>query len=341
MIKITPSSKIFVHCPAGIVTGGAELLHQLVHNLNNNKHNAFIVYYGSAQHSLPSDYRDYNVKIAEEIENDKDNIEVIIEGCFNLIHRHSETQKVLWWISVDNFYRCSVNYLNPLDEFKYDYKLGIKSLIIYLKNYLRGNKTAYISLSKLKKMDVVNAYQSEYAQNFLQNQGFKEIIALKDYINVDHCHNIDTAAKENIILYNPKKGFKFTSKLMRLAPNLKWIPIEKMSRSEVISLMHRAKLYIDFGFHPGKDRLPRECAMNGCCIITGSKGSANFFEDVMIPNKYKFNEDTAKLSDIIERVKWVLENYETAYQDFKMYREMISQEKREFEEQINFLFKSR
>ena len=39
---------------------------------------------------------------------------------------------------------------------------------------------------------------------------------------------------------------------------------------------------MDFGFHPGQDRLPREAALLKNCIITNREGSAAFYKDVPI-----------------------------------------------------------
>ena len=342
MIKVYPDSKIYIYCPAGIVTGGAELLHQLVSFLNDNGRDAYIVYFGEKKHILPNDYKCYNIKIAERVINAEKNIEVIYEGIFNLIYCNDLTQKFLWWLSVDNFYRCSTRFLSLKDLFKYDVTYGFNAFIkrIYFLFFRRKDYPAKIvSISKLRKLNVVNGYQSEYAQNFLQNHGFKEMVALKDYINIEHFkHKFSRENRKDVILYNPKKGLNFTKKLIAKAPDLHWIPIQGMTRQQVINLMGEAKVYIDFGFHPGKDRLPRECAANGCCIITGMRGSAAFFEDVMVPNKYKFDEHKSSLSDIVETIRWTLENYEIAINDFQMYRSMIALEKKEFEEQISLIF---
>lgn len=58
--------------------------------------------------------------------------------------------------------------------------------------------------------------------------------------------------------------------------------------------MSKSKVYIDFGNHPGKDRIPREAAISGCIVITGKRGAAAFAEDVCIPETYKFDESCAK-----------------------------------------------
>ena len=46
--------------------------------------------------------------------------------------------------------------------------------------------------------------------------------------------------------------------------------------------------YIDFGPHPGMDRLPREAALAGCVVVTNREGAANFDEDTPLPSQFKF-----------------------------------------------------
>lgn len=345
MLHFYTDTKIFVPCPANVVTGGAELLHQLVDYLNNHGRDAYVVYFGEninvCSVAVPKDYSNYNIKQAETVEDAAHNVEVIYEGIFSTVHNHPHTQKVLWWLSVDNFYICSGNNLFPLDFIGYDNKYAwkrytrrlVKSIL-----HFRNDFEETFSIRELSNLDAVNAYQSEYAQWWLEKHHFPNVLPLKDYINTDHCQDFDTTLKEDIVLYNPKKGFEFTKKLLAAAPDIKWIPLQGMSRSQLIEVLKKAKVYIDFGYHPGKDRLPRECAMNGCCVITGKRGSAAFFEDVSVTEKYKFDERIAKLEDIISTIRWTLQNYETAIDDFQYYRASIAYEKEEFESQIRKLF---
>lgn len=342
MLKIYPNTIVYVHCPAGVVTGGAELLHQLVSFLNDNGRESYIVYWGEREHSLPLEYQCYNIKITDNVVDSNENVEVIYEGIFNFVSLHKSTQKFLWWLSVDHFYTCSTTFLSITDLLKFNFKLGMHSFLkrMYFKlfSHVRYPKEV-ISIKKLRELDAINGYQSEYAQHFLQIQGFREQMALKDYINTEHfSHSVDSSNREDIILYNPKKGLNYTRKLIAKSPDLKWIPIQNMTRSQLIQLMETAKVYVDFGYHPGKDRLPRECAANGCCVITGMRGSAAFFEDVMIPKKYKFDEKKASINEIVNMIRWTLNNYESAINDFQLYRKKILSEKKEFEEQIAMIF---
>lgn len=343
MLTIYPDTKIFIHVPAGSVTGGPELLHQLADILNNNNRDAFIVYYGEKKHDIPKEYQQYNIKKSEQVENNAHNIEVYPEVQGIEILRNTRiTQKFLWWLSVDNFFHNEWDWHNIKlrDIFRFNFDLGITHLkdrikcsIYYKKNFFKDKR----SLKLISGYD--NGYQAEYIRNFLSKFGFKKVYPLSDFINDQYFEKKFSHTKKNIVLYNPKKGLEFTKKIIKAAPDLSWIPLEHLNRSELINLIQSAKLYIDFGNHPGKDRLPRECAINGCCIITGKKGSAAFFEDIPIKNKYKFLDNDKSIPDIVATIRWSLKNYEQATTDFDDYRKKISNEKKIFETQVAQIFK--
>jgi len=329
MFRISSSTKIFVPCPAGAVTGGAELLHQIVDIINSHGREAFIVYLGDQPHDIPSDYQKYNIKIANKVVDDPDNIAVIYEGIFALALKIHKAQLMLWWLSVDNYFLCNRHTL--IEKLRYQISFPVKYTIrrIIGETIINClNPSNVVSLPKLRKLNVAcNGYQSEYAREFLQKNGFKNLHSLKDYINDDNFEGNCPNAKENIVIYNPKKGIKFTTKLIDYAPDIRWVPIQGLNRSGVISLMRRAKVYIDFGNHPGKDRLPREAAINGCCIVTGKQGSAGY-KDVDIP--YKFNQTTSDVPAIISILREILNDYNKYTSEFDHYRDLIRGEKSDF-----------
>ena len=125
---------------------------------------------------------------------------------------------------------------------------------------------------------------------------------------------------------------------MEAHPELPWTPIEKMTTDQVRELMCRSKVYIDFGMHPGKDRMPREAALCGCCVITGRRGSAAYFEDVSIPEEFRLDESTTNIEEIISQIKECLENYADHSIKLDEYREMIRSEKKRFEEEVHNIF---
>ena len=340
MIRIFNDTKVFVQCPAGACTGGAELLHQIVSYLRDKGLDAYIVYFGEGVKAIPNDYQNYNIKIADEVSNNPHDISVLYETTIYQVAEDTKIQKIMWWLSVDNYFTCG-RYIPIADYYHFDRKMGVKMFVRRLGKLLFRDKNDFsksISLGKMSQMDVVCGYQSEYAHYFLLKNGFREMVPLKDYINTEHIKPIVKEGREDIVLYNPKKGIEYTRKLMTAAPDIKWVAIQGMTRTQLIDLMQKSKVYIDFGNHPGKDRLPRECAMNGLCVITGSRGSARYFEDVWLENKYKFNEKEASVNDIISRIRETLVNYNSAIEDFAFYRHRISLEKAEFENQLDELF---
>ncbi|MGJ1514897.1 hypothetical protein ACR79N_07875 [Sphingobacterium siyangense] len=342
MLDISKNTKVFVYCPAQVVTGGAELLHQLVDLLNRQGRQAFIVYYGDKENEVPSAYSKYNIRVSDSVEDSEKNIVVFYEAVFDKIKNIKKAQIFLWWLSVDNFFIFGTDFINILDLCRYNLSFGLKIAIYRLFQLLFKGKNLFkntFSIKWLKNLDAVNAYQSEYAQNFLINHGFKLTTPLSDYINTDFYTGFSTVDRENVVLYNPKKGFEFTKKLIERAKHINFLPLENMSREQLVNVFNRSKLYIDFGYHPGKDRLPREVALNGCCVITGMRGSARFFEDVPLANVFKFDEKAAGVDSIIARIDGVLANYEKIIPKYDFYRTQILSEKEIFEEQVRRIFK--
>ncbi len=111
-----------------------------------------------------------------------------------------------------------------------------------------------------------------------------------------------------------------------------------MTNEKVRNIMWKAKVYIDFGNHPGKDRIPREAAICGCCIITGMNGSAKFKEDVPIPNVYKFDSTNDNIECIVKQIHNIINNYDKISKDFTDYKKFISNEKKTFKNDVKKYF---
>ncbi|MFN8438392.1 MAG: hypothetical protein U0V72_12245 [Cytophagales bacterium] len=341
MIKVEKTTKVYAYCPSNVVTGGAELLHQLISTLNKNNIESYIVYFDDNNSKIPNDYEKYNLKIAKEIDDNPKNIVVFYEGIFEKTKLIKNAQILLWWLSVDNFYLASRKHLSLLDYFSWNWKYGfiviarrLGHLILKRKNYFFNN----ISLKQIKELNALNCYQSEYAQFYLNKKGFKETFPLTDYINTEFITSKNPVNKERKILYNPKKGINYTRKIMKLLPNEKWVALENMTRDQLKNELQTSMLYIDFGFHPGKDRIPREAVLSDCCIITGRQGSANHFEDVCINEFYKIDEKKIAISKVRDRIIQILNNYNSHIENFELYKKRIIKEKEVFEEEVKYIF---
>lgn len=330
---------IYVVCPGAFKTGGTELAHQLVYKLNNKGINAKIAYSSSKNgvfmHPAFAEYINDYVKL-NDIPDNENTIIVFPETLTDLISNYSLATIYVWWMSVDNYY----NRRNMSLEVKeYGFPKAILSFFkskVFFKKYGRRK---YLPLSNMTNVKM-HLVQSDYAFDFLKKNGITNVKYLTDYINKEYTERysaIDITKKENYVIYNPRKGKLFTNKIIKSCPNILFVPLQGMTNSQVIECMEKAKVYIDFGPHPGKDRMPREAAMMKCCIITGKRGSAAY-EDVPIKEKYKFEDNPSNIKSIKKAIENVLENYDIVVQDFQQYCDWIAKEEERFDKEIDDIF---
>ena len=319
---------IYVISPAYFKTGGTELAHQLVWLYNKKGIRAKIAYVGAESYDNPINpafckYVNEWCSI-DKIEDTDDNILFFPEIYTEFLINYKHTFNIIWWMSVDN-YKEGV-YFSSLKN-KYGFLRAIKYTLTL----------GFLKKRKLKRRGMLKAnmhlYQSEYAREFLQSQKLTNASPLSDFINDSYFLPHEEHVREDIVLYNPKKGYKFTKKIIMQSSDLRWIPIENMSTEEVADLLRRSKVYIDFGNHPGKDRFPREAAISGCCIITGKRGAAGNDIDIPINGKYKFQDSSNNIKLIIKLITECLSNFDDEQKNFLEYREKIAAEKEIFEKE--------
>ncbi|EJK63798.1 hypothetical protein THAOC_15527 [Thalassiosira oceanica] len=153
----------------------------------------------------------------------------------------------------------------------------------------------------------------------------------------------DSDVRDIDVVYNTAKGMHYTDEIIRRAcgkktkpeldgsirgGGLRFSPIgkgeggrERLSGEEVVALLRRAKVYVDFGPHPGMDRLPREAALAGCVVLTNREGAAAFDEDVPLPKELKFS--SFEVEKIYSAIKDVCANLKRESAKLERYREWI------------------
>ena len=281
--------------PFSASRGGAESLYQLAHTLNTLEQNVEIVYTLDWRSSLrgrspliPPSMLKYtrNLKISENLSDEIGTVVIIPEIFTGYIRNIKKALVTIYWLSVDNYF---VGYRN--------FKSGIGGFIrttSLISTYAHPHFKMPMSLGEIGGRDFIHLAQSDYSQKFLQVALGKPSLKLCDYISNIPAFNesfFNLLLRENTILYNPVKGKKTTQYLLE-----NWessfipIPIENMTHEEVRKMLLRAAIYIDFGEHPGRDRIPREALLCGCCLISGIRGSAAF-SDVPISWQFKLAED--------------------------------------------------
>lgn len=328
MIKLYDNC-CYVLCVPLIKTGGTELLHQLVFEINHMGGNSTIVYDHKVMEPTPQDFRKYitSYMFLEDLKWDTLDILVIPENMIDMVKKVYGVRKVVWWLSVDNF----------LNRNGYFGRMKYEGFIKATYHLLRGEVKPYFNVKKVSFYVKENWVQSYYAKDFLEKNGIRNVEYLSDYINdiyLEEYENHELYKKQDIVLYNPKKGWEFTRQLIKASPEINWTPIQNMNNLQVREIMRKSKVYIDFGNHPGKDRIPREAVASGCCVITGLNGSASFYGDLPIKNEYKYESSKKNIPLIIRKIKECIYAYETKIRDFDQYLEFIKNEKYVFSEKV-------
>lgn len=302
--------KFFIFCPIAI-TGGPEALHQLCGELNVMGFDSYMYYYDSAynkiqNHIIPS-YSHYNVKISPYnslIELDKDDHVIVVPEITprNLFSGDYKAKLIYWFLACGCFYE---------DPELQKYYIACQSQEAY-------DRISNTNLVKENRIFLLTDYTR---QNFIMSE---EILK--------------SSNRKDTIVYFPGKGLKHSQKIISLMPQYNFVPIQNLSSDQIKELGLISKIYIDFGHHPGKDRIPREMASTGCVVITGTQNvGAN---DIDIPlGKRKFNydmnTDSYDYSKIVEQIKYDIDNYEISFEEQKNYRETIRNEKITFQKEIH------
>lgn len=303
---------IYVLSSSNFHTGGTTVLHQLAYKLNLLGIDAKMFYPNAKPNIDPvcEQYKKYNVPVAKMLTHNS--IVIIPEIAIPNVKQLAElnVKCIIWWLSVNN-----ATY-SPED------------------------------ITFAKENNILHLAQSQYALNFLRNNlniPESNILYLSDYLDSTFFltppqSKVEVCERENIVLFNPIKGFESTCKLIyRSDHRIKWQALSGLTPSEMRDVMKKAKVYIDFGNHPGKDRIPREAAIQGCLILTNCEGAAANSIDVPIPAKYKFANDT-HCNKILEVIYTLLEKYEEKKSDYIPYTETISKEYMEFEKDVFNIF---
>ena len=264
---MTGPRKVFILCPRGAVSGGPEALHQLCGALRTRRVAASMVYYPSRPvhdgpvHDVPAPYRHYGVAVSPGVEDDAACLVVIPEVATSLAWRFASARRAIWWLSVDNYFKWQ--HLNPGPS------------------VLRP------------EADIVHLCQSDYARDFLLRNGVDGGLMLTDFLTEDVFRTGPAAGRLAAVAFNPRKAPETTQRLMAACGGRTWLPLEGLDKASLAELLRQVRVYVDFGPHPGRDRIPREAALCGAVVVTGRRGAAGFATDLPIPERFRLDEAAA------------------------------------------------
>ena len=319
-------------------TGGPDCLHQLCAAVTHRGYYGAMIYppvgYGLGVFKLYSDkYNIHNAEMREDNLDDPDTVQVIPANW-----------GADWYPTDPNYPSCiSIRGDNPYKSIKIMWWLGVTTW----QNWANGGREAEVDLGHPCLQNMYHACQSQMAFDFLMSSNKinpEKIFLLRDYTSQLFIHDEQQLEKtinyrENLILYNPVKGMNVTNQIMNtcMGMDCTFIPIANMTHEQMRDLGLKAKIYIDFGNFPGRDKIHRELASCGCIIITGNEGAAA--NPIDVPNGPRKFYKTAGHYDLIairKQIKKDLSNYFDALYDDHMinYRTVVRLEKQTFEHDV-------
>lgn len=326
---------IYIAVPGGYNRGGVESLHQLANILNSFGHKTMIYYTGVTPVKVPDNLRKYNVEIADSISDQKSNILIVPETITHILGAYKNIRKCIWWLSWDFYVRTDPSVMIDFSLERHHLPQIMKPFIWVTLIYKRMiHKYRYHFEDR---GDYFHLYNCEYVHQNLLKNGVPEARTLYmcGPLNsqfFEKAHKLSNNDRKNQILFNPKKGKEFTDKLICAAKksglNAEFIPIQGMSPDQIMELMADSKVYIDFGYFPGPERIPREAVTMGCNIITSQNGAASNDEDILIPAELKFEDREENIPRIIEKLRDMLDDYDGYYHYYDKYRKKVEDQPR-------------
>lgn len=312
------NNKCYILAPAQLVTGGPEFCQQVCRGLRDNGVDAQIFYDSSTSFPQAESYSArYNNPYTQTITEKTGSIivpEIYVKTLFQPKYR--DFKKFILWASV-NFYlsTTSPEYLNVFPP------------------------------------NTFHLLPTKYAEEYLEfaHVPKENIITVPDYISQEFL-DLKTKEKEfeknkeNIITFYIPKSNSFTSvvldQLLKEEKDYEIIPLKGYTTEELIKILSRSKIFLDFSYFPGNNRMHREASCCGNIIFTSQEGAARNKIDVNIPDKYKFEISEENVEKVKNEIKDCMKNYSTRIRDFDEHREEAFQEKEVFDKNIKKLANS-
>jgi hypothetical protein len=282
--------RIHIVCPSDEPTVSAESLHQFGRAAATLGYDTRIAYGGDPLFgAIASAFRAYGLRNDQDVADEPDVFVPVAHTDVAAVEHLTVARKLVWWLRLD-----------PSAEPEVSRALAVPG--------------------------AVHLAQSEYARQFLAERGI-EATLVGDYIArtfVDRATALMPAAKLDTVLYNADATDSFTPQLVAASQGvLQWVPVAGLGRDDVAELMAYSKVYVDFGTHAGRTRLPREALAAGCVVVGGRRGAAGTGVDLVLPEGFQFDETEASVLSVLDRIALAVMDFDDAAAAFRDAREEV------------------
>jgi hypothetical protein len=275
------TERVVIFCPKGVRTGGPKDLHQLGNKLKNIHFFDAVMCdlnpnASGRETAVPHvEYKKYEMNWIREDDIEVGDILVFPETMLMESERFDNRIKLIWWLSLYNglsaYNKRIIRRYEGLTNNQFTYFAQTKLVSI-------GHILKLMFYKLIVTRDLIHLTQSNYAEKYLRFVGF-QTIPLRDFLDDFWLgkRNAYICRSQNRILTNGAKNNNIIQFLEnhRYFKNYEFLAIKGKSQSEIEALFMNSAAYLDFGYHPGKDHLPREAASLGLPIILNSRGAAS------------------------------------------------------------------
>lgn len=324
--NITNIKRILIVCPVS-VTGGPENLCQLFSELKENGFEAYFLWVnspilkkykegnwyicGNDLDITPSIYKQkYHIKhLDHDLILDKSTLIIVPEIWCDFLPFFELATKMIAWLSIG-----FIHVVNRSET--------CRILIEQKKMYL---------------MDCYHLAQAPWIEKTLLEWGATSYL-LGDYISNEY----SSVRKENkidfSIAYFPRKGGSLAQKFIEKNEDYNYIRLENLSVDEMIIALDRSKIYIDFGFFPGRDRVPREALLRDCVIFIHNIGCAADYDSFPIDNYFRFSDQDVIDGTLSKKIEETFVNYEKMQSMQSSMQKSVAGELSLFKERVKDIF---
>jgi len=327
--------EVLLLCPE-VKTGGPEALHQLGYQIACHGGTARMVYYGphsrievdgdtlrchAAASPMPEHFAQYQPNVLHETRLTANTLVIYPEPLSKLAaSANGSYPRAVWWLSLDNAL--------PQNQDLAD----------------SDTRPALFADPSL-----IHLYQSDYVRHFLADGGAAQFHPLSDYTDPQFVHRsqltsdvVPIEQRRDVVCFFPNKGADRAARFLQdeatLRHRIDFRPIRDMTKAQVRETLFQARIYIDFGHHPGKDRVPRKAAIAGAVVLLHAAGAANYYQHHPLPACYRFTQDDIASGALHRQIDTILDAPTAHFAAQRPYRQAILLERERFDLEVRGFF---
>jgi hypothetical protein len=130
-----------------------------------------------------------------------------------------------------------------------------------------------------------------------------------------------------IISYNYAKGGYLVENIKSYLPNIHFVPVKGMNRLQVKELLNHSDIYLDMGYFPGRDRLPRESILSGTPVFLAYRGAARHKSDFPLEQKYLIDLRTENPKSVSVHIEEMLRSKNDVFESQISFLDFVSNSK--------------